>query len=301
MSSPVVQNKSQNSGLFFAVAAFGFWGLVQPYFFGVYGDVNPLVVVAHRTFWSCGFIWLWLLMRGKISGGWTLLQDRKMAALLALTGMLIFTNWGIYIYAVQAQRLLDASVGYFMTPLMTAGFGMIFLGERPRRLQLVALILAAGGVLIYTLWLGRLPLIALALSLTFSAYGGIRKKFAVPAERGMAVETLLLAPLALGFILAFGWSGGPYFIAPNGGQALWLASAGLVTLLPLVWYNAAAARMPLISLGLLQFIVPVGLFILSLLPPLNETLDLQRGTLFIFVWAALVFYVIDLIRSSRVR
>lgn len=295
MSSP----KSPTTGLQFALAAFGFWGLVQPYFFGLYEDVSPLVVVAHRTLWSCGFIWIWLALRGQVGGGLALLRDGRTALSLALTGALIFSNWGTYIYAVQVDRLLDASVGYFMTPLMTAGFGILVLGERLRRLQFVALGLAALGIVIYTVWLGRLPLIALTLSLTFSAYGGLRKKFGIPAERGMAAETLLLTPLALGFVIAFGWSGAPYMIAPTSGQALWLISAGLVTLLPLVWYNAAAARMPLISLGLLQFIVPIGLFILSLLPPLNESLDWHRGILFAFVWAALVFYVIDLIKASR--
>ena len=186
-----------------------------------------------------------------------------------------------------------------MTPLMTAAFGMVFLGERPRRLQMVALCLAGVGILISIIFIGRIPLIALSLSLSFSIYGGIRKRFAIPAERGMAVETLLMLPLAFGAIVLFDGLYAPYLIAPTGDQALWLISAGMVTLLPLVWYNAAAARMPLISLGLLQFIVPVGLFILSLLPPLNETLDWQRGLLFAFVWAALVFYVMDLINSSR--
>ena len=266
-SQPPGQNYVQNSGLFFALAAFGLWGFVQPYFFGLYEGMSPLLVVAHRTIWSCLFIWLWLRFRGKVQGAMALLRDGKSALILALTGTLIFTNWGIYIFSVQSERLLDASVGYFMTPLMTAGFGMVFLGERPRRLQLVALCLATLGVLIYTIWLGRLPLIALALSLSFSAYGGIRKRFAIPAERGMAVETLLMLPLAIGAIALFDGLFTPYLIAPTLDQALWLISAGIVTLLPLVWYNAAAARMPLISLGLLQFIVPVALFILSLLPP----------------------------------
>ena len=295
MSSP----QTKKSGLYFALLAFGFWGLVQPFFFGIYDDVNPLAVVAHRTLWSCILIWIWLAMRGVVGGGWALLTKGRTALILGITGALIFANWGTYIYAVQVDRLLDTSVGYFMAPLMTAGFGIVFLGERPRPLQFVALFLAGLGIVIYTVWLGRLPLIALTLALTFSAYGGIRKKFAIPAERGMAAETLLLTPVALGIVAVFGWSGAPYFIAASGPQALWLVCSGLVTLLPLVWYNAVAVRMPLISLGLLQFIGPVGLFVLSLLPPVRETLDWQRGTLIVFVWAALVFYVIDLIRASR--
>ena len=172
-------SSKQNSGLIFALAAFGFWGLVQPYFFGWVQDVPPLVVVAHRTLWSCLFIWVWLAFRGKLRGGLSLLQDAKTFAILLLTGLLIFSNWGLYIFAVQSQRLLDASVGYFMTPLMTAAFGIIFLGERPRTLQIIALGLAAFGIGVSIIWLGRVPLIALALSLSFSAYGGIRKRFSI--------------------------------------------------------------------------------------------------------------------------
>lgn len=291
--------KDFRAGLFFALAAFGFWGLVQPYFFGAFEDWEALVIASHRTLWSCLFIWIWLAFRRKLVSGLALFKDLKMVAVLFLTGLLITSNWGTYIYSVQSERLLDASVGYFMTPLMTAGFGILFLGERPRPLQFWALGFAAVGVLFYTISAGQLPIIALTLSLTFSAYGGIRKLFAIPAERGMAVETALLAPVAMVLILVFGWAGPPYLIAFSGGQAALLVIAGLVTLLPLVWYNAAAARMPLISLGLLQFIVPIGLFILSLLPPLNEQLDPDKGIMFILIWIGLVFYVVDLVRASR--
>jgi len=290
---------SARAGLFFALAAFGFWGLVQPYFFGALEHWGPWVLVAHRTLWSCLFIWVWLAFRRKIRSALALFAQPRMLGVLALTGGLIASNWGTYIYAVQAERLLDASIGYFMTPLMTAAFGIIVLGERPRRLQFVALGFAGFGVLVYTVILGTLPLIALYLSLSFSAYGGIRKLVGAPAERGMAVETVLITPFALLIILIFGWAGPPYGIAFSGGQTALLILSGLITLLPLVWYNAAAARMPLISLGLLQFIVPIGLFVLSLLPPLSEQLDPAKALMFAFIWVGLVFYVVDLLSASR--
>lgn len=297
--TPHNPDKQFGSGLAFALAAFGFWGLVQPYFFGAFDTWGALVIVAHRTLWSCLFIWVWIAFRGKVPGALAMFREPRMVAIMALTGFLIASNWGTYIYAVQAERLLDASIGYFMTPLMTAAFGMLFLGERPRVLQIWALSFAALGVLIYTIWLGTLPLVALYLSISFSAYGGIRKLVGAPAERGMAVETALIAPFAVGVILFLGWAGPPYLIAFSGSQAALLITAGLVTLLPLVWHNAAAARMPLISLGLLQFIVPIGLFILSLLPPLSEQLDPAKALMFAFIWAGLVFYVVDLVRSAR--
>ena len=292
-------DKTLETGLGFALAAFGFWGLVQPYFFGAFQEADALVIMAHRTAWSCVFIWLWLAYRGRIGLTLTLFGNPRMVGLLFCTGLLIAGNWATYIYAVQASLLLEASVGYFMTPLMTAAFGLIFLGERPRRLQFWALAFASVGVLIYTVEVGRLPLIALVLSITFSAYGGVRKLYHVPAERGMAVETTLILPIAVGLILIFGWAGGPYGIAQSRREAGLMILAGLVTLLPLVWYNAAAARMPLLSLGLLQFIVPIGLFVLSLLPPLNETLDPAKARLMVLIWIGLVFYVVDLVRASR--
>ncbi len=287
------------AGFGFAFAAFGFWGLVQPYFFDLFADWGALVIMAHRTVWSCLFMWVWLVFRGKVTGALALFTDARLIGILTLTGVLVAANWGTYIYAVQAGRLLDASIGYFMTPLMTAAFGIVILGERPRRLQIWALAFAAAGVLFYTVAMGQLPIIALFLSLSFSAYGGIRKLYAIPAERGMAVETTLIGPIALILIFTYGWVGGPYLIATSGREAVLLILAGLVTLLPLVWYNAAAARMPLLSLGLLQFIVPIGLFILSMLPPLNETLDAKRAVLFAAIWTGLVFYVVDLLSHAR--
>ena len=287
------------TGLAFALAAFGFWGLVQPYFFGAFETWGALVIVAHRTLWSCLFIWIWIAFRRDLSGALAMFRQPRMLAVMALTGFLIASNWGTYIYAVQAERLLDASIGYFMAPLMTAAFGMLFLGERPRVLQIWALIFAALGVLLYTLWLGIVPLVALYLSISFSAYGGIRKLVAAPAERGMAVETGLIAPFAVVVILLIGRAVPPYLIAFSASQAGLLILAGLVTLLPLVWYNAAAIRLPLISLGLLQFIVPVGLFTLSLLPPLSEELDMAKALMVAFIWAGLLFYVVDLVRSAR--
>ena len=292
-------DKEFRAGLIFSILAFGFWGLVQPYFFGVFESSNALIVMAHRTLWSCLFMWVWLAFRGKVFGALALLMDRRAARILALTGLLIASNWGTYIYAVQTGRLLDASVGYFMTPLITAAFGIVFLGERPRRLQIWALGFAVLGVISYMISVGQVPIIALFLALSFSAYGGIRKMMVIPAEQGMAVETLLISPVALGLIVTIGWAGAPYGIAANLPEALFLITAGLVTLLPLVWYNAAAARLPLISLGLLQFIVPIALFVLSLLPPLNETLDPAKTRMFVLIWVGLVFYVLDLVRSAR--
>ena len=289
------------SGLIFAITAFGFWGFVQPYFFTLFQETSALTLMAHRTIWSCLFIWIWLILRGKVTSALALFTDWKMVGVLALTGLLITSNWGTYIYAVQSGHLLEASIGYFITPLMTAAFGIMILNEQVRRLQYWALGFAAFGVSAYTLYTGQFPVIALILALSFSCYGGIRKLAGAPAERGMAVETALMAPLALGIIAATGWVGLPYGIAHTQLEAGLLICAGLVTLLPLVWYNAAAARMPLISLGLLQFIVPIALFIVSLLPPLNETLDLAKALMFFFIWIGLALYILDLLRFAAIR
>lgn len=299
MTPPKTKTGPLANGYVFALAAFIFWGLLQPYFFGAFDGIPALVVAAHRTLWSCLFIWIWLALRGKLGSALGLFGDAKTVLILLITGLLITSNWSIYIFAVLEGRLIDASIGYFMTPLMTALFGILILGERPRRLQLWALALAAIGVVSYTLLLGVLPLIALSLSLTFSAYGGIRKLYRVPAERGMALETTLLAPVALILILGWGWAGAPYFLSSSGLQAGLLIVAGLVTLLPLVWYNAAAARMPLLSLGLMQFIVPFSLLALSLLPPLSEALDEPKALMLGCIWIALIFYVWDLVSHAR--
>lgn len=296
---PSNSDKDMRSGVTFALAAFGFWGVVQPYYFGFFEEANAVTIMAHRSAWSCIFVWIWLGLREKISGALELFKEAKMLRVLFLTGVLIAGNWGIFIYAVQSGRVLDASLGYFMTPLMTAAFGILVLKERPRKLQILALMFAAIGVGFYTVSIGQLPLIALAVSISFSAYSGIRKLYKVPAERGMALETTLILPFAVGIIGTFGWLGAPYLIASTGREATLLIASGLTTLLPLVWFNAAAARMPLISIGLLQFIVPIMLLVLSLFPPLEETLDLKRGVMLAAIWVGLVFYIIDVLHHSR--
>ena len=162
-------DKEFQQGLFFSLAAFGFWALIQPYFFGAFEESSALIVMAHRTLWSCVFIWIWLALRNKISSALTLFRNIKLIMVMAVTGLMITTNWGNLHICRPKWTLARRLCGYFMTPLMTVAFGIVILGERPSTLQFLALAFGLLGVVFYTMTIGQVPVIALMLSLTFSA------------------------------------------------------------------------------------------------------------------------------------
>jgi len=279
-----------------AVGAFLMWGLF-PAYFKLLGDVPALEVLAHRIIWSMAFAGILLSLRGGWQALGAIFSDRRHLAALAGSAIAIACNWGVFIWAVNADRVLDSSLGYYITPLVSVLLAFAVLRERLSRAQAVAVGLAAIGVAILIGVEGIVPWVALALAATFGTYGLIRKVVAVGPIAGLLVETVLLAPVAVAYLAWLHASGEAVFGADVGSSAL-LVSTGIVTGLPLVLFVAGAQRVRLITLGLLQYIVPTGHFLLAVVV-FGEPLTPARIVTFICIWAALAVYTYDSVRNRR--
>jgi chloramphenicol-sensitive protein RarD len=248
-------------GLVYALAAYLSWGLLVPVHFRMLGAYTPYHILAERIVWSslfAGALALVLAARHRLNLPFPL---RKRHALLLLSAAMIGVNWLLYLYAVSSGHLLDASLGYYINPLVSVAFGRGVLGERLRPAQALAIGIAATGVAVAVVWAGELPLMSLSLAVSFALYGLARKIVAVDALVGFLAETLLLLPAAIVWLVL---SPEPFLPSAPGDRAL-LMLTGLTTALPLIWFAAAAVRLRLTTLGLLQYVAPTCLLLLSVL------------------------------------
>ncbi|MBD9396510.1 EamA family transporter RarD [Pseudomonas sp. PDM11] len=286
-------------GYILGLCAYVIWGLFPMYFKAIQA-VPSLEIIVHRAIWSALFGALLLLVWKH--PGWLreLIDHPKRLAVLALSGSLIAGNWLIYVWAVNNGRMLEASLGYYINPLVNVLLGMLILGERLRRLQWVAVALAAAGVAQQLWQVGSLPWVSLALALSFATYGLIRKKAPVAALPGLVVETWILLPLAIGWIVLHpaATSSQPSFWTTS--EALWLMAAGPVTLIPLVCFNAAARHLPYTTLGFLQYVAPTLVLLLAVFM-FDEHLDRAKLVAFLFIWAGLAVYSVDAWLTLRKR
>jgi chloramphenicol-sensitive protein RarD len=286
-----------NVGVLYASLAYVAWGLL-PIFFKQLSNVNPFEVVAHRMVWALVFLMCVLAVLKR----WTWLCNiaRQPRVLLAywMSAMLLSANWTVYVWAVQNAHVLDASLGYFILPLIYVVIGFVFLNERPRPVQWLAVALAAAGVVWLTIQAGRLPWVALMLAATFGIYGLLRKMAPLGALEGLTLEALLLSPVAAGLLAWWAWHGQGVFVQGNALTMGWLLLAGPLTAIPLLLFAAGARRIPMATLGILQYISPslqmlVGVWLYS------ETFDSTRAFGFYFIWIALVVYSGDSLWSAR--
>ncbi|MEA1834693.1 EamA family transporter RarD [Methylobacterium durans] len=280
-------------GLVYALGAYLSWGLVVPLHFRLLGASSPGLILAQRIVWSSLFaLALVLIWRARRPVPWPA-PVRPRHALLGLSAGLIAVNWLLYLQAVNGGHLLDASLGYYINPLVSVGLGALVLGERLRPVQVVAVGIAALGVLTAVVMAGTLPWVALALAVSFSLYGLIRKVVGVDPTLGFLAETLLLAPFALAY-----WILTPEPSPREPGAILLLALTGVTTALPLIWFAAAAGRLRLATLGLLQYLAPTCLLALSVLA-FDERIAPHQVPLFGLIWIALVLYAADSWHAAR--
>lgn len=278
-------------GLLLGLAAYGIWGLF-PLYFKAIQQVPALQIIAHRALWSALFGAL-LLLVWKHPGWWRELRDNpKRFAVLAASGALIAANWLTYVWAVNNGRMLEASLGYYINPLVNVLLGMLLLGERLRRLQWLAVGLAALGVAQQVWQVGSLPWVSLALAFTFGFYGLIRKLAPVAALPGLVVETLLLLPAALLFLALGPNAASSQASFWSTSEALWLVAAGPITLVPLICFNAAARHLPYTTLGFLQYLAPT-LVLLQAILLFGEHFDPSKLLAFVCIWAGLLIYSLD--------
>ncbi|GLU37034.1 EamA family transporter RarD [Pseudomonas sp. NBRC 100443] len=279
-------------GYALGLTAYVIWGLF-PVYFKLLESIPALEIITHRAIWSALF-GAALLLVWKHPGWWReLLDNPRRLAVLGASGVLIASNWLVYVWAVNNGHMLEASLGYYINPLINVLLGLVVLRERLRPLQWVAVGLAALGVAQQVWQLGSLPWVSLVLALTFGFYGLIRKQAPVDALPGLVVETWMLLPLALVWLLLFADGPSAHLAFWTTPQALWLAAAGPITLVPLVCFNAAARHLPYATLGFLQYIAPT-LVLLQAVLLFGEHLDSTRLVAFGCIWLALVVYSVDI-------
>lgn len=286
-------------GLFAAAIAYILWG-VFPLYIKQVAHVNAVEVVAHRSAWSLLFVFALLAWWRRTAWLKAALADRRVLTVFAVSALLLAANWGIYVWAVSAGRILDASLGYFINPLVNVLLGVVVLHERPRPRQWLAVGIAAAGVLWLIVVAGQWPWVALALAASFGLYGLLRKTAPLGAAEGLALETLMQGPLALGLILWWTWQGSGGLAGHDGTTLTWLLLAGPFTAVPLLLFAYGARQLSLATLGLLQYLGPtlqfaIGVFVYG------EPFSGQRATGFALIWLALAIYSAESLRAWRTR
>lgn len=288
-----------NAGVLYAALAYVAWGLL-PVFFKQLSNVNAFEVVAHRMVWSLVFLLCVLAVLKRRAWLRDIIRQPRVLLTFGVSALLLSANWTVYVWAVQHARVLDASLGYFILPLIYVVIGFVFLHERPRPLQWVAVAVAAAGVVWLTIQAGRLPWIALVLALSFGIYGLLRKLAPLGALEGLALETLMLFPVAASLLAWWTWHGQGALVQGDAPTMGWLLLAGPLTAIPLLLFASGARRIPMTMLGILQYISPslqmlVGVWLYG------ESFDSARAVGFYLIWCALAIYSVDSLWSSRRR
>ncbi|WP_394389901.1 EamA family transporter RarD [Shewanella woodyi] len=290
-------SSEQNKGIASAICAYTLWGFA-PLYFKLLDQVSATEILIHRVIWSFIFVTLLMMMFGGFSRLRQVLKRPKQLMVLTLTSVLIAGNWLLFIWAVNNDHMLDASLGYFINPLVNVMLGMVFLSERLRKLQWLAVILAGTGVLVQLISFGSIPLVSLGLAGSFGLYGLLRKKVNVDAKTGLLVETAILFPIALLYLFANFGDSMTNLMSNELSLNLLLMAAGVVTTIPLLCFAAAAVRIPLSMLGFFQYIGPSIMFIMAI-TLYNEPFDLEKGITFGFIWSALIIFTIDMFYKRK--
>ena len=286
-------------GTIYGVGAYTLWGAF-PLYFRLLDASGAFEVVLHRVVWSAAACLLLVVVTRLGRQLVATLTHWRMVATLTTAATFLAVNWGVYIYAVNSGQVIEASLGYFINPLVTVTLGVLVLRERLRRLQWTAVAIGTLAVVLLTVDYGRPPYIALTLACTFGTYGLLKKRVGtqVGALVGLSTETLALSPLALAAIFYLGVSGRGTFTHDAPWQALLLASTGVVTIAPLLLFAACARRVPLTTVGLLQYLTPMLQFLCGVLL-LGEQMPVSRWFGFGLVWVALVVLTVDSLRAAR--
>ncbi|MBV9485619.1 MAG: EamA family transporter RarD [Frankiaceae bacterium] len=275
-------------GILFGLGAYLIWGAF-PLYWPLLEPGGAMEILAHRVIWSLVAVVAVLT----VSHAWRRLpRGRRELRLLAIAAVMIGINWGVYIWGVNHHHVVETSLGYFVNPLVTVALSVLILGERLRRVQWAAVGVAAVGVVILTVDTGRPPWIALVLATSFGCYGLIKKVVGVEPAAGLAVETVVLTPVAAGYLIWLGVAGEATFASHGIGHPFLLASAGPVTAVPLLLFAGAASRIPLSTIGLMQYLTPSIQFVIGVTIR-HEPLGTMRLVGFVFVWLSLIVFTVD--------
>lgn len=293
----MTRSDTSRTGLLYGIATYLLWGAF-PLYFILFTRSSAFEIVAHRAFWSLIFCAILLTIMRSWRSILAHLRDRRTLLTYTVAGFLIVANWTTYVYGIAIGRTLDASLGYFINPLVTAMLGVLVLGERMRRLQWVAFALAGSAIIVNIVAYGEFPWIALLLAGTFGCYSLVKKVGgrSVDALSGLAIETAVVAPFALAFIVVLMSTGRSSFTPDAYG--LLLISTGAVTAIPLLLFAAATRRVTLVTMAILQFMTPIIVFLQGWIL-FDEPMPLSRWVGFILVWCAVALFIVDLAQASR--
>ncbi|WP_163933805.1 EamA family transporter RarD [Paraferrimonas sp. SM1919] len=293
-----MEQNTFKQGMIFALAAYFMWGLAPLYFKALDG-VNSDEILMHRIIWSFVVVSIIIAASGKLDKVKAIISQPKSIIILLSTSVIIAANWLIFIWAIAQEKLLEASLGYYINPILNVLLGVVFLGERLSRLQLVAVMIAVLAVSIPLLMYGAIPWVSIALASTFGAYGLLRKKVNVDSSSGLFIETCLLLPFAIVYWITLDGSSSSNLMKNHWDLNLLLLSAGIVTTLPLLAFAAAAVRIPLFILGFFQYVGPSLMLLLAVFV-FGEPFKEEQGITFALLWLALGVFSFD-IYKKRIR
>lgn len=286
------------SGYLFGAAAYVMWGMF-PAFFPLLEPASALEILAHRMVWTLLLMLVVVAVSRRLRD--LLIMGSRNWGLLAGASVLIALNWGVYIYAVNSGHVLDAALGYFINPLVTVLIGVLIFREPLSRWQALALVLAFAAVVVLTVNYGQLPVITLILAVSFAGYGAIKKAVTVDPRVSLTAEGIVAAPFAIAYLTFLGVTGQQHFLGYTHGHTALMVLSGVVTALPLLLFGAAAQRIPLVTLGLLQYLTPTLQMLWGVLVK-HESMPPERWVGFALIWAALMIFTVDTVwRMRRAR
>ena len=288
--------KNSKTGLIFGVSAYVLWGLF-PLYWPLLEPAGAFEIVGHRAVWSLVFCVIALTLTKAIKPAMATMRRPKVFLRLFAASVLISVNWIVYIWATNNGHVVEASLGYYINPIIMIAIGVILLKEKMRKLQWASVSIATLGVLVLAIDYGRLPWVALALALSWGTYGFMKKQLGLGALEGLGIETAIAAPFYLAYLAWIGSQGNGHFTA-NPGLTLLLIGSGVVTAIPLLLFNGAGNRLPYTIIGLLQFITPTLQFSIGVWVR-HEEMPTARWAGFLIIWLALVVLATDLVKSSR--
>ena len=287
--------KSFYYGIFYTFLASIFWGLPQPLFFNEIKYIPPLEVALNRGFWSFIFLLILIILTGKSAEFFNIFKSNKKILFLTITSLLITINWTGFIFAVSINRIQDASMGYYITPMISITLGYFFLNEKMTKLKLVSILMMFGSIIFLLVSLNTLPLIAVLIGSTWGVYGLLRKQINVSSEIGLFFESALISFLAAPYLIYLNFNGTGYFLNHTNYSSIFLILTGIVTVFPLFFFNLGLKSIPLGFAGVIFFIAPSLHFITSIFI-LNEPLSIPKLISFIVIWTAVLIFIIDILR-----
>lgn len=284
-------------GIFFAVGAFGIWGL-NPLYFRLIRQVSAPEIIAHRVIWMVILMLLAVAAMRRFPVLLGFMRNPRTMALLAVTAILIAINWLTFTWAVTHEHVLDTSMGYFINPLANVFLGMIFLGERLRPGQILSVTLAGAGVVYMIIQHGTLPWIAIVLPISFGLYGLLRKQIEVDSINGLLIEAIILSPLAIAYLIYLGATSEIIFLQESWGTRLLITFCGPITIAPLVLFASCVRRIPLSTVGIIQYLAPSTTFLLGVFA-FREPFDAVQLTTFACIWCSLIIFTTEGILHNR--